>query len=292
MNWQHNTDDPFKFFWTKTYPIPGTSWTLRGYSRAAFRTGFFISELGIMLDAGPQIRNKPDHVFITHTHADHIAQLPFTMIGEEKGEHIFHIYAPAKSEEWLRQYIAALFNVNAVRYMRPDAEKYYRFHPMIAGTEFPLMIRNNLYLFEIFACDHSIPTVSYGIKMVKHKLKEEYLGLPGKEIAALKKDGKEITKQIIIPALAYICDTTIKVFEMNPTILNYNTVVIECTFLKEEDSNGSDHISWPELKPVILKNPHINFILMHFSMKYKESEIRDFFQSEGLPNTMPWILEN
>jgi ribonuclease Z len=292
MNWQHSTDDPFQCFWNTTYQIPGTTWTLKGYSRAAFRTGFYIPDIGLMLDAGPQLRNKPDHIFITHTHGDHIASLPFTMIGDEKGDHIFHIYAPKQSEEWLRQYITALFNVNSMRFMRSETERWYEFHPMTSGTEFPLTIRKNPYLIEVFKCNHSIPTVSYGIKVIKHKLKEEYLGLPGKEIAILRKEGKKITNEVINPVLAYVCDTTIKVFALNPTILNYKTVIIECTFLKDEDSNGSDHIAWNELKPFVVGNPHVNFILIHFSMKYKESEIRDFFLSEEVTNVRPWIAEN
>lgn len=291
MNWQRNTDDPFHCFWSTTYQIPGTPWTLKGYSRAAFRTGFYIPDLGLMLDAGPQLRGKPEHILITHTHGDHIAQLPFTMISDEKGDHIFHIYAPKQSEELLRQYIAALFNVNAVRNMRDAVEQQYRFHPMTAGTEFPLTIRKNPYLVEVFQCDHSIPTVSYGIKVIKHKLKDEFLGIPGKDIATMRKEGKEITNQVITPTLAYVCDTTIKVFALNPTILTYSTVIIECTFLKSEDSNGSDHISWDELKPFILANPRVNFILIHFSMKYKESEIEDFFRAEGVPNVKAWIAE-
>jgi ribonuclease Z len=213
------------------------------------------------------------------------------MIGDEKGDHIFHIYAPKQSEELLRQYIAALFNVNAVRNMRNTVEEWYEFHPMTAGQEFPLIINKNPYLIEVFKCDHSIPTVSYGIKMIKHKLKEEYLSLPGKEIAAMRKEGKEITNEVITPTLAYVCDTSIKVFSLNPTILNYKTVIIECTFLNEQDSNGSDHIGWNELKPFVVENPHVNFILIHFSMKYKESEIRDFFVAEGVTNARPWIVE-
>ena len=286
-----SSQDPLNYFWSTTCLIPMSNWTLKGYSRAAFRTGFYIPELNLMLDAGPQLRCKPNHIFITHTHGDHIAQLPFTMIGDEKGDHIFHIYAPKQSEEFLRQYIAALFNVNAVRNMRNTVEEWYEFHPMTAEQEFPLMINKNPYLIEVFKCDHSIPTVSYGIKMIKHKLKEEYLSLPGKEIATMRKEGKEITNEVITPVLAYICDTTIKVFSLNPTILNYKTVVIECTFLNEQDSNGSDHIGWNELKPFVVENPHINFILIHFSMKYKESEIRDFFVAEGVPNARPWIVE-
>ena len=61
--------------WQKKMTIPGTPWEICGYSRSAYRTGFYISGLDMMLDAGPQNFNKPTHIFITHTHIDHIACL-------------------------------------------------------------------------------------------------------------------------------------------------------------------------------------------------------------------------
>jgi phosphoribosyl 1,2-cyclic phosphodiesterase len=65
-----------KVFWKTSFAIPGTPWLLSGYSRSAYRTGFFINGIDIMLDAGPQTFRKPGYIFITHTHADHIAELP------------------------------------------------------------------------------------------------------------------------------------------------------------------------------------------------------------------------
>ena len=59
-------------FWHKKWLIPNTpSWRIHGFSRSAYRTGFYIPELNIMLDAGPQNFNNPDNIFITHSHLDH-----------------------------------------------------------------------------------------------------------------------------------------------------------------------------------------------------------------------------
>jgi hypothetical protein len=41
--------------WKQKWSIPNTPWTITGYSRAAYRTGFYIPELDIMLDAGAVI---------------------------------------------------------------------------------------------------------------------------------------------------------------------------------------------------------------------------------------------
>ena len=44
------------------------------------------------------------------------------------------------------------------------------------------------------------------------------------------------------------------------------TIIIEC---------ANSHIHYFELEPIILKNPQITFILIHFSMRYKEIEIKN-----------------
>lgn len=57
---------------------------------------------------GPQNFNKPSNILITHTHIDHIACLPFTMIGDASGNHIFNITAHA-GKYYLKLLIFSLF---------------------------------------------------------------------------------------------------------------------------------------------------------------------------------------
>jgi len=286
--------DPLAIYWKTSCQIPNLpgkiSWHLKGYSRAAYRTGFYIPELNLMSDAGPQLRNRPDNIFITHTHGDHVAQLPFTLIVE--GKQPVHIYAPKETEEYLRQYISALFTVNACKPMRNEIEKQYEFHGVEPYTQFPVTLRNNPYLVEVFACEHPVPTVSYGLSMVKQKLKEEYLGLSGPDLVKLRKNGLILTHEVYHKVLAYVCDTTIRVFRLNRSLLSYPTIIIECTFLREEDVNGSEHICWTELEPIIVANPETFFILIHFSMKYTAEELTSFFTAKKwLKNMKAWLDE-
>ena len=107
--------EPRKVFWRKNYLVKNSpQWTISGYSRSAFGTGFYINSLDIMLDAGPQCFKKPKHIFITHSHGDHIANLPFTLIGDEEGDHKFQIYCPKEAKEKLIIYVASMFKANAL----------------------------------------------------------------------------------------------------------------------------------------------------------------------------------
>ena len=111
----------------------------------------------------------------------------------------------------------------------------------------------------------------------------------GKELGALKKSGVEITFKKITEKFAYVCDSTIKVLEDNKNIFNYPIVIIECTFIVNDESTSKDHIYWSELEPYVKKNPDILFVLIHFSRRYKDEEIKEFFDKVDYENIKPWI---
>lgn len=269
-------------YWKNKWNIPNTKWSISGYSRAAFRTGFYVPELDIMFDAGPQNFNKPKKIFITHGHGDHICELPLSIKTDRcMGTDYTTIYGPKEIKGRINKYVGSLYELNDNEDY--DASTWYEYKSMEAKMIFDLEINNNPYRMEIFSCEHSVPTVSYGLSIIKNKLKNEYHGMSGKEIAALKLSGVNVTNQIVEPTLAYVCDTSINVFKDNPSLLSYKTIIIECTFLKDEHNMRAEetlHISWNDLKPFIINNKQNNFMLMHFSMQYRDNEIIDFFDKE------------
>lgn len=281
-----NSLDTLTSFWRQKWSIPSTPWTITGFSRAAYRTGFYIPELDIMLDAGPHCLNRPSKVFITHTHGDHIAQLPFTMISDKNEAAIIDVYAPAEAEKLLKRYISALFEVNSLTEEKDmPAGHYYDFRGCTPGQKFLISCNKSPFQVEVVPCDHSIPTVSYCFDEIKTKLKAEYLGLPGKDIAQLKKSGAVITSEVFRPAFAYVCDTSIAVLDMSPQLLSYPYLFIECTFLFPEEVENAiqtKHIHWNSLRPYVESYPNTTFVLIHFSLRYKDAEILDFFSKERL----------
>jgi len=285
-------DNTIESFWSgPVWNIPGTPWDIIGYSRACYRTGFYIKHLDIMIDAGPQKSGNPKTILITHCHADHIANIPLTLIDQNENSSLSDIFIHEKSKVRLQNYINAMFSANYATDFKGTTAKYF---PVKGLDVFDYNANNTHIRIEVFACTHDVPTVAYGISTKKQRLKEEYFEFKGnsKKLVELKKNGIEITQTSYERNIAFVWDTTINVFKSNPNILKYNIIMIECTFLYDDDYEQSlkkKHIHWKSLKPYILENLHIIFVLIHFSLRYTEQEISIFFKKEALCNVKPWL---
>src|SRR5690606_10243833 len=75
-------------------------------------------------------------------------------------------------------------------------------HGLKPGDTVPLRRVKEVYA-SAFACDHTVPCLGYLFSSVSHKLKPEYVGLPGREIKRLREPGDEITAPSWTPFLAF-----------------------------------------------------------------------------------------
>jgi ribonuclease Z len=278
-------------FWKKKLVIPGTNWEICGFSRSAFGTSFYISALNILLDAGtPTYNFRATHIFLSHTHLDHVVSLPFWVMASKKNPP--DVYGPTDAEPFVKNYIASTFSLNAVSNIKPD--RCLRYNPIDPGMRFEINANKTKLSIQTFRCTHSIPTVGYGFSVMRDKLKSEYQGMAGPDLKRRKIEGHTLTEEVVIKKFAYICDSTIAVLDNNPDLLDYKVIFIECTFLHEHElelSKKKNHVHWDHLKPYVQKYSDITFILFHFSQRYRDKEIVSFFKKNGnsFTNVIPWV---
>lgn len=279
--------------WLKSYSLGTINLTLKGYSRAAFRTGFYIPEWNIMLDAGCQNFKSPEYVFVTHCHVDHIFELPCTFL-ENRMDIYPKVYGPAGSKPYVQNFIKTFFEMNAQEPVKIKPEDAYLYTETRGGSIIDLDTNKNKLLVNVIECDHTVPTVSYIFNILRNKLKPEFKNKSGKEIGILRKNGVEITQPVEISQLSYICDCSISTLSQNEDIITKCPyVIIECTFLYDDDldvASTKKHIHWKELEPYVRKHSEVEWILIHFSLRYKDSEVNEFFQKIDLPNVRPWLI--
>ena len=288
-------------------PIPGSpQLTLVGWSLAALRTNFYIKELGLMLDAG---LSAPEwtlyHILVTHCHSDHCANLPFHLYSYKHSSNPqdkIKIYVPKGIETHIKEYIESAYLLSSHTFPEEENIKreelhLYNFYELITvepGDNIPILIKKVNYGLEIFKCYHQVPCVGYGIYNKRKKLKEEYNKLSGKEIAELRKKGVDINYDFINKMFVYLGDTGKEIFENKEwdKIVEYPTIIIECTFILNEEieqAKKTYHIHWLDLEPIVDKYKENTFILIHFSQRYDNSEIKKFFEEKNKKNVIPWI---
>jgi ribonuclease Z len=173
----------------------------------------------------------------------------------------------------------------------PDDHEWTRSYDLVGvrpGDRLPL--RRGLVV-DVIACD---PCVGYIFSKVTDKLKAEHRGRPGAELAELRRAGVAVTEAVEAPLLAFLGDTTPRVYETHPELLDCAVVVGECTFLDPEHRAGAwkrKHTHWDDLKPIIAANPQTHFVVTHFSLRYTTDRIRSFFDGERLENMVPWVAD-
>lgn len=280
--WEHHT----------ALQIPGTSFTLIGFSIAALRTNFYIKELGVMLDAGISANISPDHILITHGHSDHTANLPYHLYSNKPDSRI-QVYVPSSRKQGFEDIIGASYSLTTDREFDQKQCAGCDLIGVTPGTRLPISLKNRPHLLEIIACDHSVPCVGYGLSEKRKKLKSEYTGLTSKEIGALRKEGKEVTVETDMPFFLFLGDTSSRILQ-DPLLEQYPVIMIECTFLLPEEQKQADetkHMHWSELKPYVTAHPHITFILYHFSQRYTSKQISEHFEAQNIKNIIPWISQ-
>jgi ribonuclease Z len=217
-------------------------------------------------------------VCLTHGHLDHAAGLAHHASRRRlDGMPPARIFAPEEAVADLEAWLAFSQRLEKVDYG-------LHVTPVLPGRS--VMLRNDLEV-KVLPGRHRVPTVGYLFSEVKRKLKDEYSGLPGAEIAALKSKGIEVTRREDTPRLAYPGDCGPAIFEAAPELFQARVLLIECSFLAPEDrarARDYEHLHLEDFleRAELFRNEVI--VLTHFSQRYRVEEIRDALRS--LPATL------
>jgi len=263
---------------------------VEGYSRAAHRTGILIRGLDIILDAGLDVQKAFTHVFISHQHYDHVIYLPQYTFNVVDGQIINVISTDeilSNIKPWfasairmtkdinLKATIDSVLSIASTKFISLEFEKYYEFKN---GSE--------EWRTELFKCSHSVDSVGFGFQVKKNKLKKEYEGIAQREIKKIKSEGIDITYPIFEKIFLFLGDTDKRIIQ-NEKIFEYPTIIMECTYIYDDEkilAKKNKHIHWDDIKEIIQSRQCIQFILIHFSMKYSTTEIKEFFNKQELKN--------
>ena len=246
-------------------------YTIRGVSVGGIYTSLLVSELGVVLDAGIPARSLAgvDTILLSHGHVDHIGALPAllgirALHGKTKPP---RVVMPAEIVDELRTALSAL-----AKLQRWPLE--IEAIGMLPGDE--LELRGDLRVRAVRTF-HPVPSLAYVFARRITKLRPEFRGLPGEEIAARRRAGEAMLDHEDRLELAYATDTLVSALDRAPELLRARVLIVECTFLDErkslEAARAGCHIHLDELveRADRFHNEHV--VVMHLSQLYRPDEI-------------------
>jgi ribonuclease Z len=147
--------------------------------------------------------------------------------------------------------------------------------PLGPGQEYRL---ENGLVARPFLSPHSAPCQGYGLWSQKEKLKPEFHGRPGPELAELRRAGVTLSDTLETPEFVFCGDTRIEVVEQQAVVRTARVLVLECTFVDQrvsvDEARAKGHVHLDEIaaRAELFRNEAI--LLTHFSARYGAHEIR------------------
>jgi ribonuclease Z len=246
-------------------------YTIRGVSVGGVYTSLAVPELGLLFDAGisPRSAGGIDTILLSHGHADHVGALPAllgirALHGKTKPP---RVVMPAEIVGDLQTALAAL---SKLQRFPLDIE------PIAMNPGDEVELRGDL-LVRAVRTFHPVPSLGYLIVRRVAKLRPEFRGLPGNEIAARRLAGEPMTEHEDRLELAYATDTLVSVLDHSPELLKARVLIIECTFLDSrktlEAARAGCHIHLDEIVERAEKFENEHIVMMHFSQIYRPDEV-------------------
>lgn len=233
--------------------------TLAGYSVAGEETVIIAPELDCTFDIGkcPREALTVNHVLLSHGHADHMAGIAYYFAQRDfQGMEGGTCLVPHALVEPLKDLMRAWGRVEGN--LPP-----HRFVGMAPGDDYE--IRRGL-VARAFPTRHVSASLGFSVIDVRHKLKDEYLGLEGPEIVKLKQDGVEVTRRVEVPLVAYLGDTARANYADLPEVANAKALLIECTFFDQDHQRRArlgKHLHVSDLPEVLEGMRCEKFIIVH-----------------------------
>lgn len=244
--------------------------TIEGYSRAAMQTFWRIPEmkLGFDLGAQPWEFMATPRWFVSHTHMDHLLALPAyvarrRMMKMEPPT----IYLPENGVPAVHKLLQVFMHLDRGRLP-------CELVGLEGGEEIPLSRELVVTVHPTF---HTLPSLGYVVWERRKKLREEFQHLGGEQIRDLALSGTEVSREIRLPKVAYLGDSTVQGLDENEVMYEAEVLIFEMTFVAKKHHREAirkfGHIHLDDIRTRRERFKNALLIASHFSTRYHESEI-------------------
>ncbi len=259
---------------------------IRGYSVAGEETVIMAPYFNVCFDIGrcPEHALNMDHVLLSHGHMDHAAGIAYYFSQRDFREmQPGSALMPEKLVGPINELLDCWGRIDG---NRPPANII----PMKPGQEYEL--RRNLFAFA-FATNHAGGALGYTIIERRQKLKSEYFGLAGQEIAKLRQNGEEVTYTLNLPMITFLGDTMGGEFENLACVKHSQIILVECTFFDPDHHDRADagrHYHIDRLAQVLPTWENETIVLTHLSRRTDLREAKKILKQKLPPEVLDKIV--
>jgi ribonuclease Z len=248
--------------------------TVTAFSISALATYALVPELNCAFDMGecPLEAVPLEHVFLTHAHGDHARCLL-------RHESLRRLMGMSPATYYVPEETLAGMQGLAEAWRTLEMVKPHKWHPPQFEALAPggVVWLHRQLAAKAFRVQHTLPSLGYTLYDVRKKLKAEFQGTPGPELARLRREGVAFEEELWVPRLTFIGDSTIETLYREPHVGQSRILFLEVTFLldgeqemarKRGHTHLDDLLTFLKAQPDTLQNEHI--VLKHFSMRYEK----------------------
>jgi len=253
--------------------------TFVGYSLAGEESVVGVPELNVCFDIGrgPSEILNIDHVLLTHGHMDHAAGIAYyfsqrNFLDNPGGT----LVVPKPLVAPIHQLMDAWSQIEGHR-------TPYEVVGLEPGEEYP--IRRGL-LARSFRTLHGGPCLGYSVIEVRQKLKQEFLGLPGRELAELRRGGTQLTYDLEVPLVCYCGDTAYGKFFELPCVREARVLILECTFVEQghrSRAQAGNHLHLDDFIRLQTELANEYILLVHLSRRTTLRSAREELKKQLAP---------
>lgn len=254
--------------------------TVEGYSRAAVQSYWRVPELKVGFDLGAQpwdFMGTPTW-FVSHAHLDHIAALPVYVARRRMMKMVPPtVYVPAESFDDVRRLMQVFQRLDRGRQVCDLVA-------VEPGQEFEL---SREHVVTAWATTHTIPSRGFVVWDRRHKLKDEYQGLPGNKIRDLRLGGTAVTREVRTPLVAYTGDTSPAGLDACPAAFEAKILITEMSFIRAAHRRDKIHkFGHMHLDDFLERTDRFKnelIVAAHFSTRYHPGEVRRMLEQKLPP---------
>ena len=261
--------------------------SIEGFSRAAVQTYWRIPEFKVGFDLGAQpwsFMGTPTW-FISHTHIDHVMALP-TYVARRRMMKMEPptIYLPEAAIDPIEKILRQVSRLDRGRL--PCALR-----PIKPGDEVEL---SRELVVTCCPTRHTVPSMGFIIWERRRKLRPEFAELSGEQIRDLRLNGTDVTREVRVPRVAYLGDSSPEGLDDNPAMYQADVLIMEVTFVsprhRRERIHKFGHMHLDDVLERREKFANELVIASHFSTRYHVRQIEQFV-AKALPDMLDGRLQ-